>query len=197
LPYHLATAPSWMGYSQNSAPRSLKSISNDLLRHRHRRAQPEAETHLRWQRGGWACQQNLSRTHATPSASADCRPFSPARDRADDRSNRRAAADLRGILPAASLYASLKTVRLDRVYANGWMGGISRRGRRLAETPTGPWSGPNRPARSSARSGRAHRYSRCGGHIGFPDSGGPLRANIDETVLLVVITEQGEKRNQT
>ena len=26
--------------------------------------------------------------------------------------------------------------------------------------------------------------------------GTPLRANIDETVLLVVITEQGENRNQ-
>ena len=25
---------------------------------------------------------------------------------------------------------------------------------------------------------------------------GPLRANIDETVLLVLITEQGENRNQ-
>jgi len=33
----------------------------------------------------------------------------------------------------------------------------------------------------------------------YPDSGvlvQPLRANIDETVLLVVITEQGENRNQ-
>jgi hypothetical protein len=28
------------------------------------------------------------------------------------------------------------------------------------------------------------------------ESGLPLRANIDETVLLVVITEQGENRNQ-
>jgi hypothetical protein len=29
-----------------------------------------------------------------------------------------------------------------------------------------------------------------------PDDDNPLRANIDETVLLVVITEQGENRNQ-
>jgi hypothetical protein len=33
-----------------------------------------------------------------------------------------------------------------------------------------------------------------GNKTGQPDQ--PLRANIDETVLLVVITEQGENRNQ-
>jgi hypothetical protein len=74
--------------------------------------------------------------------------------------------------------------------------GLSRK----QEFPEGPRVPPGRPVRRGGQVKAPDEFfavrqsCRNNTRPSFPHA--PLRANIDETVLLVVITEQGEKRNQ-
>ena len=69
----------------------------------HRRAQPETHSRFRGQRGRLAArQQDVARTGASANARADRRAFTTAGNCADNRADRRPAADLCGILAVRS-----------------------------------------------------------------------------------------------